>query len=708
MKFSKEDKKEFFRRKDVLEKARVELKKEFSGLDSIIDEVIHLIEPWYLFPSGQIRPTVINLWGMTGVGKTSLIKSLFNHLQLDDSLYKFDVGDYASQDNTKLSYSFSEKLKNREKHQIGIIFDEFQLGRTINENGEELDKSGLRAMWDLLDSGKISILQSSYYGSRVFQLTIKLEDCIQNGNVEAKSGIITQNKNYHDKFFQEDESDDKPKGLKVEAKKEEDSESQEDLFVTEEFFWCIQSIWDTRFITERELKEHLKTMDHNQTIDFLNETMLKAFKPQEFDYSTSCIFVIGNIDEAYKMANSFDPDSDADRFYKHSLKITLPQIKASLKRRFRAEQIARLGNSHVIYPAFSSKVYKELIELELSKSRAKVKDRFSINLNFHPSINTIIYKEGVFPTQGARPVFTTITSLVESYVGKIAKDIIESGLKVKTINWKFSRGKHKVDFIDKKGDVVMRKSYDVKLKVESLRQSDNSEMQASVAIHEAGHAVAAIYGANIMPTEIVSRTANLSEGHCAIELPALTTKELMEKDILISLGGYCAEKMIFGDENLGIGTGADFERATATALEMAKTYGMVDTPMWFGHKSANTNSVWNSNTDRVNELDKKAEDIINTAYAACMKMLDNNRYLLLKIGEYLSTNSKMDYKKVKKFVEEYGKPVDIKKKENYHRFKEMIAEQLNQESNGAFGPRRGISERYGKTIIVESKEKNND
>ena len=63
---------------------------------------------------------------------------------------------------------------------------------------------------------------------------------------------------------------------------------------------------------------------------------------------------------------------------------------------------------------------------------------------------------------------------------------------------------------------------------------------------------------------------------------------------------------------------------------------------------------------------------------------------------------------IKQFVEEYGKPVDIKKKENYHRFKEMIAEQLNQESKGAFGPRRGISERYGKTIVVESKENKND
>jgi cell division protease FtsH len=273
------------------------------------------------------------------------------------------------------------------------------------------------------------------------------------------------------------------------------------------------------------------------------------------------------------------------------------------------------------------------------------------------------------------------------------------------------RGRHKVDFYDDKGGHLMKKFYKVKLKVESLRQSDNSEMQASVAIHEAGHAVAAIYGANIMPTEIVSRTANLSEGHCAIELPELTTKELMEKDILISLGGYTAEKMIFGEENLGIGTGSDFERATSTALEMAKTYGMVDTPMWFGHKSSNTNSVWNSNTGRVNELDNRAEDIIISAYKKCVEILDNNKYLLLKIGEYLSINSKMDYKLVKKFVEDYGNPVDIKDKESYHNFKKMISDEIEKE-NKAFRPKRGVAKRAMlnsvKTIIVESKDNKND
>jgi cell division protease FtsH len=698
MKVSKEQRSEFFRRKDILEKAKAGLKSEFRGLDSIIDEVIDLIEPWYLFPGGQIRPTIVNLWGMTGVGKTSLIKRLFYYLELTDSLYKFDVGDYASQDNTKLSYSFSEKLKNREKQQIGLIFDEFQLGRTVDEHGSELEKSGLRAMWDLLDSGKISILQSSYYGTKIFQLTLKLEDCVESGGVESKNGSITKSKEYHDKYFKStDDDDDKPKNKKASKNKKYSKASKsvedvsEDLFVPEDFYWYIQTIWDTRFITDRELKEYLKSMDHTESIEFLNDTMKKAFKPQEFDYSTSCIFVIGNIDEAYRMANSFDPDSDADRFYRHSLNITLPQIKSALKSRFRAEQIARLGNSHIIYPAFSSKVYKELITLELDKSKDKVKNRFDLDLEFDNSVNTIIFKEGVFPTQGARSVFTTITSIVESYVGKIVKDILDNDKDVKSIRWRFSRGKHRVDFFDKNNSIVMNKAYVVKLKVESLRKSDKSELQASVAIHEAGHAVAAIYGAGAMPSEIVSRTANMSEG--------------LEKDIIISLGGYVAEKMIFGKENLSVGTGGDFERASSIALEMAKVYGMVDTPMFFGHKSQQTNTYWSSNTVRVNQQDEAAEEIIRLAERKCETILSENKYLLLKIGEYLSVNSRMSQGKVESFVRDFGKDIEIKDRNSYHSFKQMIANGLAEsESKEPIIIVNGKSNGSEKTALMESKK----
>ncbi|MEK6829544.1 MAG: hypothetical protein AABY15_05480 [Nanoarchaeota archaeon] len=705
MKVSGEEKDEFFRRKQVLEQAKTRLKTEFVGLDDIIDEVIDLIEPWYLFPKGQIRPTIVNLWGMTGVGKTSLIKRLFEHLEMKDSLYKFDVGDYASQDNTKLSYSFSESLKNREKHQIGLIFDEFQLGRTIDETGAELEKSGLRAMWDLLDSGKISILQSSYYGTKVYQLTLKIEDCIDNGGVEAKNGKITKNKDYHEKYFKIENNPLDIVAPKNKSKTKGKAKEKEDpMLIPEDFLWYIQTIWENRYITERELREHLKTLDHTSTVVFLNDTLHRAFKPMEFDYSSSCIFVIGNIDEAYRMAKNFDPDSDADRFYRHSLKITLPQIKSALQKRFRAEQIARLGNSHIIYPAFSSKVYRELIALELSKAEAKIKEKFDIVAKFDKSINTIIYREGVFPSQGARPVFTTITALIESYIGKMIKDILNSGQSVAFIKWSFSNKKHTIKFLDENKKELFKKSYSVRLKIENLRESEGSELQAQVAIHEAGHAVAAIYGANVLPTEIVSRTANMSEGHCAVEIPStsIETRENLEKDILICLGGYVAEKIIFGENRVSDGTYGDFQRATNIALDMAKTHGMSGggAPMFYGHKSANTNFQWNSS--KVNTMDDLAEQIVRNAEEKCKKILEENKYLLLKIGEYLSVNSRMDSKKLKQFVDEFGNEVELKDKSNYHSFKSTIAEKLS-ESESEFRPRKGLLKRYASQKLKEIK-----
>jgi hypothetical protein len=482
------------------------------------------------------------------------------------------------------------------------------------------------------------------------------------------------------------------------------------LFVPSEFYWYIQSIWETRFISERELKEYFKTMGHDEALSFLDDTMLRAFKPMEFDYSKSCIFVIGNIDEAYQMSSNFNPDSDADRFYKHSLKITMPKIKSALQKRFRAEQIARLGNSQIIYPAFSSKVYRELISLELNKLVEKIKKEYDIDIDFHESVNTIVYKEGVLPTQGARPVFTTMNSLVESYVGKIVEQIIETKGSVKKVAWRFIRGQHKVELINKKGEVLSTSQFPVKLKIESLRKTANDEMQAHVAIHEAGHAIAAIYGAQILPTEILSRTANMSEGYCTVELPSIDTRDTLEKYIIIALGGFVAEKMIFGEENLGVGTGGDFESATSVALSMAKTFGMLDTiPMFYGHKSTSTNTMFN--TENVKSTEQAARKLIGECEEKCEKILKENKFLLLKIGEYLSTHSRMDAKKIKKFIDDFGKPVILKDKDKYHTFKQRIADALAEEdANG--GARKTLTQRYGEeqgnVVMLESNKKKKD
>jgi len=174
----------------------------------------------------------------------------------------------------------------------------------------------------------------------------------------------------------------------------------------------------------------------------------------------------------------------------------------------------------------------------------------------------------------------------------------------------------------------------------------------------------------------------MSEGYCAVELPSLDTKELLENDIIISLGGYIAEKMIFGEDKLSNGTYEDFKRATNVALEMSKTYGMTGIPMLVGQKNLNTNTTWVSH--RVDEEDLKAEHIIKACEQKCEKILKENKYLLLKIGEYLSVNSRMNSKKIKQFIDEFGKKVELKDRNNYHTFKASIKNEIEKiESNSA-------------------------
>ena len=81
MKLKKSKKKEILKKKERLELLKVKLKKDFVGIDNIIDDVVSSISPFYLFPESIKRPIVINLWGMTGTGKTSLIESLVDFLK---------------------------------------------------------------------------------------------------------------------------------------------------------------------------------------------------------------------------------------------------------------------------------------------------------------------------------------------------------------------------------------------------------------------------------------------------------------------------------------------------------------------------------------------------------------------------------------------------------------------------------------------------
>jgi cell division protease FtsH len=709
---TEESKKEIIVRKKELEKARKQLKKEFVGLDSIIDEIIEQVRSWYIFPDGQVRPSIVNLWGMTGVGKTSLVRRLFDILDMSENFFKFDMGEYTSGD-LKIKDDFSDKVKNLEDQPVIIVFDEFQIGRTIDEMGMEIDRKNLRVIWDLLDTGKFDVLNSSWYGKEVYLLYFKILKFIHEDNIKVKNGIITESGEEHAKMFfeigtkfltydeamlkvtgkskvvtpepevVEESTSDTTKKKKKKKNKEKavDEDKKIQYLIPTNLHWVIKSFWEDRFISNYEFLNFIRSLDAEGTVQFLSDTCDRAMKPKLYDFSNSIIFVIGNLDSVYSMSRESNPDVDADSFHENSLDITQTEIKQALQGRFRIEQIARLGNNHIIYPAFSSKIYQDLIVLELGKLNDKIQKKFDLTFDFDPSVNEIIYKEGVFPTQGVRPVFTTISSIIESYIGKFISLLIEKNMidNVDSIKWSYKENEHILEFYDDNIDLLLRQTYPVNLKVESLRESTDDDNQAFTAVHEAGHAVAMMVAMKIVPKMIRSKTANTSEGFCASQMPEIHSKVVLEDRIAISVAGRVAEQVIFGEDRISTGASGDIATATETAMKMLKFLGMnASGDMIIYSRTENNNDrVANSSTEKVNQ---EAITLITRQKNRVVEILNREKVLLLKMAEYLTSHSFIDEEKAIEFYKLYGSDSELEflDQKHYYPYKNIMLQELKK------------------------------
>ena len=93
----------------TLEKSLSILKQEFVGLDKIIDELGENISSWYITPEIITRPVIVSLWGMTGTGKSSVIKRLLELLGLERNSMTFDCGE-CSNDSKDLAGMISDSF----------------------------------------------------------------------------------------------------------------------------------------------------------------------------------------------------------------------------------------------------------------------------------------------------------------------------------------------------------------------------------------------------------------------------------------------------------------------------------------------------------------------------------------------------------------------------------------------------------------------
>ena len=148
------DTEEIERKNKVVDHAISVLKKEFVGIDKQIDEIMDNVRTWYIYPQLQVRPLVVNLFGMSGIGKTSLVKRISQLLDIEKDYVYFNFASISESSSWEIENQIEEELSNEKSNRM-FVYDEFQYAATINpKTGEERDnKSGLKPFWELLDSG---------------------------------------------------------------------------------------------------------------------------------------------------------------------------------------------------------------------------------------------------------------------------------------------------------------------------------------------------------------------------------------------------------------------------------------------------------------------------------------------------------------------------------------------------------------------------
>ena len=366
----------------LLDETRATLKKEFIGIDTVIDSVIDSLTTWFLFPELQERPQVINLWGMTGVGKTALVLRISALLNYEKKLFRYDMGN-SSHEKLSLKDRLASLFSNNNSEPYILMMDEFQYAKTKNESDEEIDNPYSRVLWDLLDSGKFQNYKNAETDiEQLVQIKDMLQQCLADGvkvkngvvveNVRAFLDILNQDRCYGEIDFQN------PVESDVSMDEEKTTYHFLGLFIIQDLF----KYMPRRTQSMAQFKQMIYKMDGAESISLVEKVIEYAKCNTWIDCTKALVFILGNLDDAYRMSSSFNPDIDADDFHEMSKHISINHIKRALKKRFRSEQIARLGNNHIIYPAFSRHSFEKLINLELQKAASTYFDKFGVRLSF--------------------------------------------------------------------------------------------------------------------------------------------------------------------------------------------------------------------------------------------------------------------------------------------------------------------------------------
>lgn len=618
---------------DRLSQIANQLKSELIGIDHIVDRLIDAVKPWYINANLQNSPLIINLWGMTGVGKTTLVNRFLELALVDQAIPKiaFNMGD------KRFAEDILDQLEHLEKSaddRAVLIFDEFQHAKTLDEDAKDQERPFSRLIWPLLDEGYFYYMPFRYEKPVIYDWLNGLKICLRKG-VEIQNGKVIANIDTYAQIMDVDSF----------HLKTENPSFFKDIQVNHLYELC-----KDRFRFKTDLKAHLTELNGPELQQFLEEVSLTCTSPRKVDLRKSLIFIMANLDEAYGMSYSMSAEVDADEFYQESRQVNFNAVKEVLKSYFRLEEIARLGNIHLIYPALRGDVFLNYIDQELKKIALKYQKTYEAFFEFDSSVNEMLYREGVVPAQGLRPLKSTIRHLLEPTL----LSFIGTHHTVSQQKYLISvAGKEIAFFLE--GKRVFTKTVFMPVSESKLIPVD-SETKAVIALHESAHALVFMMCFGELPQKVTIKSSDWGVGGYVRTKSTVGPLSLIKlrAETKVRLAGVVAEGLIFGDQYVTNGSAADLHAASSSLMKAASQGGFAGRNAFFEHAY--------QGRGRSLPIDEQitgwVENELNEAKDAVLCILKSERHILAMLTEALLDQEELGHTELKKLFAD--KEIDLR------------------------------------------------